>query len=140
MKEDQIKEMVYKNYRNGFHCAEAIANTIHELFPEKSGSVCKVASGFCGGIGRCRQDVCGALSGGIIALGSVYGREKGGEDISKVVFLSAEIRRLFVEKFKTTVCKDIIDDLENIPDCADCKDVTAKTTWFLYKLISNDMD
>ena len=77
MKEEKIKEIVYRNYNDGFHCAEAIANTIKELFPKKSDISCNAASGFCGGIGGCKQDVCGALSGGIVALGFIYGRQKG---------------------------------------------------------------
>ncbi len=139
MKKDEIKKIVYKYYQNEFHCAESIVNTIHELFPEKSGKVCKAASGFCGGIGGCHQDICGALSGGIIALGSIYGREEGGADISKLVFLSVELRRLFIEEFKTTVCKDVIENLKNIPECKDCKDVTAKTAWLLYTLLKTDL-
>ena len=127
MKNDKIKEIVYNNYNKGFHCAEAIANTIQELFPERSGSVCKTASGFCGGIGRCRQDICGALVGGIISLGSICGREEGGEDISKLVFLSVKLRQSFIKEFKTTVCKDVIENMEKKPEYNDCKDVTAKT-------------
>ena len=78
MDNHEIKEIVYKNYENEFHCAEAIVNTIASLFPGKSNLSCRVASGFCGGIGRCKKDVCGALSGGIIALGAIFGRDEGG--------------------------------------------------------------
>ena len=138
MTEEKIKEIVYGNYNDGFHCAESIANTINELFPEKSDALCKATSGFCGGIGECKQDVCGALSGGIIALGSIYGRQKGGQDISKLVSLSSELRQLFIKEFKTTVCKDVIVNLEQMEAYESCKDLTAKTTWFLYNLIKNN--
>jgi C_GCAxxG_C_C family probable redox protein len=138
MKEENIKKMVYRNYNEGFHCAESIANTINELFPEKSDISCNAASGFCGGIGGCKQDICGALSGGIISLGLIYGRQKGGTDISKLISLSAELRQLFIEKFKTTVCKDVIENLKDMQDYNDCKDLTAKTTWMLYNLIKNN--
>jgi C_GCAxxG_C_C family probable redox protein len=138
MKEENINEMVYRNYYEGFHCAESIANTINELFPNESDISCNAASGFCGGIGGCKQDVCGALSGGIIALGLIYGRQKGGTDISKLISLSAELRHLFIEKFRTTVCKDVIENLKDMKNYNDCKDLTAKTTWMLYNLIKND--
>ena len=140
MKEEKIKEIICKHYNNGFHCAESIANTVHELFPTKSGLNCKVTSGFCGGIGRCKQDICGALAGGIIALGSIYGRENGGDDISKLIFLSVELRQLFIEEFKTTACKDVIENLKNKPEYNDCKDVTAKTAWLLYNLVKKDLE
>ena len=138
MKEEKIKEIVYSNYNDGFHCAEAIANTIKELFPKKSDISCNAASGFCGGIGGCKQDVCGALSGGIVALGFIYGRQKGEINISKLVSLSAEFRQLFINEYKTTVCMDVIKNLENMTEYNGCKDLTAKTTWILYNLIKNN--
>ena len=138
MEEQKIKEIIFKHYKNGFHCAEAIVNTIHELVPAESESSCKVASGFCGGIGKCHQDICGALSGGIIALGSIYGREKGGEDINKLVFLASELRQSFLDEFKSTVCKNVIENIENSEEYNSCQDVTAKTAILLYKLIENN--
>lgn len=135
MKEEKIKEIVYRNYNDGFHCAEAIANTIKELFPKKSDISCNAASGFCGGIGGCKQDVCGALSGGIVALGFIYGRQKGEINISKLVSISAEFRQSFITKYKTTVCMDVIKNLENMTEYNGCRDLTAKTTWILYNLI-----
>jgi len=138
MKEEKIKELIYRNYDNGFHCAEAIVNTINELFPGKSNIQCNAASGFCGGIGGCKQDVCGALTGGVVALGFIYGRQKGSTDISKLVSLSAELRQLFITEFKTTVCMDIIENLENMIEYNDCKDLTAKASWILYNLIKNN--
>ncbi|MGD1046924.1 MAG: C-GCAxxG-C-C family protein [Bacteroidota bacterium] len=138
MEEQKIKDTVAHYYRNGFHCAEAIVNSIQELVPTGNKSSCKVASGFCGGIGKCKQDICGALSGGIIVLGSFYGREKGGEDINKLVFLAAELRRLFLDEFKSTVCKNVIENIENREEYKNCQDVTAKTTVLLYHLICNN--
>jgi len=140
MNEKQIKEMVLKNYEEGYHCAEAIYNTIYSLFGEDKTSACETASGFCGGIGGCKEDVCGALSGGIIALGALYGRKKGGEDISRLVSLSAELRQRFVMVFKTTVCRDVIDNLDTMPEYDGCRDLTAKVTWMLYNLIRQERD
>lgn len=138
MEEQKIKEIVYKHYKNGFHCAEAIMNTIQELFSMSDNSSCKFASGFCGGIGKCHQDVCGALAGGVIALGSIYGRETGGDDINKLVFLSAELRQEFLNEFKSTVCKNVIENIKNREEYENCQDVTAKTTVLLSNLIINN--
>lgn len=140
MEEATIKEIVNKYYAEGFHCAEAIANTIHEIYPEKLGYICKVTSGFCGGVGECKQDICGALSGGIIALGGIYGREKGGNDISKLVFLSLELRRLFIEEFTSTACNKVVENIKNKTEYNSCRDVTVKTTGLLLELIKTDLE
>lgn len=138
MEEQKIKEIVYKYYRKGFHCAEAIVCSLQEIFVTKNKPSCKVASGFCGGIGKCKQDVCGALSGGIISLGTIYGREKGGDDINKLVYLAAELRQSFLNEFKSTVCKDVIDNINNRDDYNNCQDVTAKTAILLRNLIEKN--
>jgi C_GCAxxG_C_C family probable redox protein len=137
MKEEKIKEIVYRNYEEGFHCAESIANTINEIFSGKPELNCNAASGFCGGIGGCKEDVCGALSGGIIALGLKHGRRTGKEDISNLKSMSAELRQLFIQKFKTTVCKDVITNMQQMKGFESCKDVTVYTTISLYNLIKN---
>ncbi len=139
MEKEKIKEIVYGNYAKGFHCAEAIVNTIHELFPDCSEYGCKTASGFCGGIGKCKQDICGALSGGVIALGAMFGRNEGDRDISKLVFLSAKFRRSFAEEFSSTVCKDVVENIANRPEYEACKDVTVKASLWLYDLIKDEL-
>jgi C_GCAxxG_C_C family probable redox protein len=135
MEEQQIKEKVYRYYSEGYHCAEAIIKAIEELHPSEKQLPCRVASGFCGGIGKCHQDVCGALTGGLMALGNLYGRDQGGNDISEVVFLSSELRRLFLERFGSTVCYHILENIKGMPQMQNCKDVTAEATILLHKLL-----
>ena len=137
MTEQKITEIVYRNYEDGFHCAESIANTINELFPDKSLNLCKAASGFCGGIGGCKQEVCGALSGGIIALGSIYGRQEGAGDNSGLVALSAKFCQIFIAEFGATVCQNVIENLKDLEGLENCKDLTAKASWLLYNIIEN---
>jgi C_GCAxxG_C_C family probable redox protein len=137
MTEHEVREIVLKYYGRGFHCAESIALTVRELYPELCGPVDRVASGFCGGIGRCHEDVCGALSGGVIGLGSMFGRDEGGGNIDRLVALSAELRRRFVAEFGTTVCKDVIENSKKKPGFNDCKDVTARTAWLLHDLVKD---
>jgi len=140
MNETRIKEIVHRNFNEGFHCAESIANTMAELFPNQTENVCKMTSGFCGGIGKCKEDICGALSGSIIVLGSMYGREKGGEDISKLVSLSAELRNQFINEFDSTVCKEAIKNIEGRAEYGGCNDLTAKAAWMLHNLITKEQD
>jgi C_GCAxxG_C_C family probable redox protein len=138
MEKQKITEMVYNNYEKKFHCAEAIVNTFRELYPHESAPTCKVASGFCGGIGECGQDICGALSGGIIALGSIYGRDTGGEDISQLVALSDALRQLFIKEFTSTVCKNVKENISSRIEYEGCRDVTVKTATLLNNLLMNN--
>ncbi len=56
----------------------------------------KVATGFGGGISR-RGDICGALTGGIMALGVTFGRDKEGQGDADFTY---EKSRQLIDEFK----------------------------------------
>ncbi|MBP1890412.1 C_GCAxxG_C_C family probable redox protein [Clostridium moniliforme] len=103
----RIRETAEKYYRDGdFFCSEAIVKTLKDEFmPELSDDVVKMASGFPVGIGR-TGCTCGALTGGILVLGMIFGRsEARGQESAKVLELSKELHDKFVEMNKCTCCR-----------------------------------
>lgn len=68
----------------------------------------RVASGFGGGIARTGQ-VCGAISGALMAIGWARGRDVPDEPVDNVYDVGAELVREFTSKFGTTSCKMLID-------------------------------
>ncbi|MDQ0150748.1 C-GCAxxG-C-C family (seleno)protein [Eubacterium multiforme] len=102
-----IRETAEKYYRDGdFFCSEAIVKTLKDEFmKELSDDVVKMASGFPVGIGRAGC-TCGALTGGILVLGMIFGRsEARGEESAKVLELSKELYDKFIDMNKCTCCK-----------------------------------
>ncbi|MBP7461491.1 MAG: C_GCAxxG_C_C family protein [Candidatus Delongbacteria bacterium] len=138
MDERTIREMVVKNYEQGFHCAESILNTICELNSKDPAPFTRVVSGLRGGVGKCRQDICGALSGGAVVLGVLYGRDQGGENIDRMVEMTAEFRQRFIREFTTTVCQKVIENWQARPEYQSCRDVTAKASQILQNLIEEN--
>lgn len=69
--EDEAKRL----FDNGFNCAESVLlATSHEKFAQSIGGIIpRIATGFGGGIAR-NGDVCGALTGGVMAIGLALGR------------------------------------------------------------------
>jgi C_GCAxxG_C_C family probable redox protein len=59
-----------------FQCAGAVVSRIERRLDLDLSSLLEVTGGFTGGIGF-QGDVCGALMGGVLALGVVYGSELG---------------------------------------------------------------
>jgi hypothetical protein len=75
MENKEIKKTVYGHYESGFHCAEVITKTVLEMFSGKPRpEATKAASVFGGGIGGSTEELCGAFTGGVIALGYLMGR------------------------------------------------------------------
>lgn len=126
MLEGKAEERAFEYFKSGFHCAESISKAIVELHAAGSSSeVPKVASGFGGGIGGTHEDVCGALTGGIIAIGYLLGRMEPGKDIQNAREIASEFRRRFVEAFGSSNCQAILDRLSKREDGFDCKKLTA---------------
>ena len=88
-------------YRSGkYHCAEAVLESIRRNFsPETPESVVGTVSGFGGGSGA--GCICGAVSGGTVALGLVC------KDKKKTAQLTKELHIWFKEKYGVTCCKII---------------------------------
>ncbi len=69
--------------RGEFFCSEAVVQTINNLLGKPyDDNIVKMASGFPIGMGK-SGCLCGAVSGGQMALGMVYGRVHGGESMDE---------------------------------------------------------
>ena len=66
-----------------------------------------IATGFCGGMSR-TAGLCGALVGGIMALGILYGRKSSEDSHKKVYTLSERLVRDFEEHLGSRNCSDIL--------------------------------
>jgi len=88
-------------YRSGkYHCAEAVMEAVRRHFaPDVSEAVVGTVSGFGGGSNS--GCICGAVSGGTVALGLVL------QDKKATTHLTKELHIWFKEKYSVTCCKVI---------------------------------
>ncbi len=104
----QIKEKTAQKalfyWENGFHCAEAVAAAVLEGLKQDPGQAVAHATAFGGGFGRSFDEACGALSGALIVIGHLYGRQNLGKDWDIPAGLAQEIRQQFLDTFETTHC------------------------------------
>src|SRR5699024_2596195 len=93
--------------RGEFFCSESVVQTINNLlgkpYDEK---IVKMASGFPIGIGK-SGCLCGAVSGGEMALGMVYGRVHGEEMNEKMFPMAAGLHDYIKDMYKSTCCRVI---------------------------------
>ncbi|MFZ5644917.1 MAG: C-GCAxxG-C-C family protein [Bacillota bacterium] len=61
--------------KNGFLCSQAVFSTLGEQLGIDRSQAIKLATGFGAGISG-RGEICGAVSGGIMALGLKYGNDE----------------------------------------------------------------
>lgn len=106
----KVKKDAEDLFRGGFFCSEAVMSSIRTNFeldiPEL---VVSMASGFPVGIGRSKC-LCGAVSGGVMALGLFFGRTKQGDPkVEKNLEVAKELHDYFKEaNGKNALCCRIL--------------------------------
>jgi C_GCAxxG_C_C family probable redox protein len=97
-------EQLYLN--RDYYCSEAIMFIIHKHFaPDMPEQAIAMASGFPVGIGG-SMCICGAVSGGVMALGYFFGRVNPKDaKVQKAMALSKELHDYFQSKYKVLCCR-----------------------------------
>jgi C_GCAxxG_C_C family probable redox protein len=104
------EEEAKRNFNSGYNCAESVLLTTsrrlgHSIRNSES-CIPRIATGFGGGIGR-NGDVCGALSGGIIAISLALGRDNGEQSRDPCYAAADRFYTDFVEKFGSCRCREL---------------------------------
>jgi C_GCAxxG_C_C family probable redox protein len=93
-------------FSQSFNCSQAVFSAFAARFGMDEKTALKLASPFGGGVAR-RAEMCGALSGGLLALGLANGAETpAGKD--EIYRLSQEFLQRFEAKHGTLLCRDLI--------------------------------
>lgn len=103
-------EKTGKLHEEGFNCSESVLLSLVSEWGIRSELIPRIATGFGGGMGR-QGYVCGALAGGIMAIGLKYGRDKG-SDVPARDKSYATVRELFKkfrEEFGNIDCRKLTD-------------------------------
>ena len=92
-------------------CPQCTMAGIFEALGIDNPDVFKAATGFADGVGLTGDGHCGALSGGVMAISYIFGRNKEDfGDMTKLVkanFLSKDLHDRFIEKYGTCRCYDL---------------------------------
>jgi C_GCAxxG_C_C family probable redox protein len=113
---DKIKQafdLGFKYEKEYYGCAQCVLLAIQDTFSLENEDVFKSASGLAAGIGL-MGSVCGALTGGVMALSLKYGRDlkafKAGDPEGKRLTAYEKARMLykrFEDEYGSIICKDI---------------------------------
>ena len=119
-----IKEKAGQLFDNGFNCAQSV---LQATCPEVGKDLNTVAAAFGGGIGNSKC-LCGAVSGGVMALG-LQGKGKR----------SAEVVTEFKKRNRTTCCKALSAPFVwmSTEHSDNCRRLTVETAEHIDKILNN---
>lgn len=143
-----LAEKAVERFNKGYNCAQSVLLTMFEYWNGDSELIPKIATGFGGGIGRCGS-VCGALAGGVMALGIRYGtNEPSVEKRLKTYELSQKLYKRFEKNHGSVLCQQLIGyDLSNPKELEKarkanvfeekCVNFVGKTVESILELVTN---
>jgi len=95
------KEKASELHGKGFNCAQSVLLSMSDVTGLDEKTAAAVACGF--GLGAGCRELCGALSGAVMAAGLKY----GAENRARVNAADREIVAAFREKFGAVRCEDL---------------------------------
>lgn len=134
----EARERAEGLYRNGdYLCSEAVFTVVNDYLGQPiPAEAVKLASGFPVGMGTAGC-ACGALSGGIMALGLKFGRTEPRAEMPDMFRVSKELHDEFKKKLRSTCCRALIKKFEfGGPDHLNqCIYITGQVTEMVMKKI-----
>ncbi|MGL5314011.1 MAG: C-GCAxxG-C-C family protein [Peptostreptococcaceae bacterium] len=140
---DEVRAIAEGYFQRGeFFCSEAVVKTINDLLDNPfSDDITKLASGFPIGIGK-SGCLCGAVSGGVMALGMTYGRCHGEAMNDEMFKHSSDLHDHIKGLYRSTCCRVMVKDFPEFQSPerkAHCIKITGEVAAFITeKLIDNN--
>lgn len=103
---DDVSRRSGELFQGGLYCAESVLLAIAESKGFQSDLIPKIATGFCGGVSR-TCGMCGAVSGGIMAIGLAKGRSSGTESVLPSYRAVQRLLEGFEAQFGSINCREL---------------------------------
>ena len=109
-------DLAVQRFADGYSCSQAVFSTFAPRLGVEDDVAMKLASAFGGGIGR-RGEVCGAVTGALMALGLARGHADNAEESKTVTYAVVdEFLRRFGELHGAVVCRTLIGHSISTPE------------------------
>lgn len=106
MYRDEVVDLAKSYAAKGFLCSESVLLAVSDYLESRNELIPKIASGFGAGMGG-RGLICGALSGGIMALGLKFGRTNVEKQEITPYWFALELLDQFERKFGYLTCREL---------------------------------
>lgn len=106
-KKEKAVEASIACFDTGFGCAESVLIAIAQYKDIHSELIPRIATGFCGGLAR-TNGMCGAVTGGVLAINLVLGRDQADQDKDANYEAIQKFMGNFMKRFEDVSCPALI--------------------------------
>ncbi len=106
-------QMALQKFLEGYNCAQSVFYAFSEDLQISNDMAFRLACGFGAGMAR-KQEVCGAVSGGIIVIGARYGRgEKEDRMVTEQTYIKIrDLMDRFESRHGTFTCSRLLNNCD----------------------------
>ncbi|MEM4729566.1 MAG: C-GCAxxG-C-C family protein [Thermoplasmata archaeon] len=106
---EELVGLAGKNFEELLNCAESVTKAVAEHFSVGEGCFPRAATPFGGGMAR-TGGPCGAVSGALMGIGLLFGRDAGGDHrhIDRVYAMVQDFTSEFTKRFGSTLCSGLL--------------------------------
>ena len=103
------EQLATQYFLDGYNCSQAVFLAFAPELGMDRDAAARLSSPFGGGMGRLRE-VCGAVSGMLMAAGALYGYDTPGDDTvtGELYTLVQELAGQFKAEFGTMICRELL--------------------------------
>jgi C_GCAxxG_C_C family probable redox protein len=120
---------------DGWHCSEAMIVGVGQLLTPVHPQVLKASNGFRGGIGSSKEELCGALSGGVMVISLLHGRTDARTNDDRGKELCVEYLHRFNEEFGCVKCSELKANWVGKPGQEKCVQLVEKAAGILLEVL-----
>ena len=96
----------------------------------------RMATGLAGGVGDTQQEMCGALSGGVLVIGGLFGRGSLDEDDWQALTLATRYRERFLAELGATQCARLRERVHAPGGLGSCALLVERAAAMLLELLA----
>lgn len=134
---DEVEFAAAGYYESGYWCGESVLKAVNEaLGTPMPPDTCRMASGFCEGLGGSRC-LCGALAGGVMATGLFAGRISPSDAWEPSYEAAAELRRRWIADQQAETCDEVatrLGGMESPQRWAHCALLVGRTARWVIEI------
>lgn len=134
---ENVIKKAHEEYMRGGHCSEVIFKYVTAArSADFDQNLARIANPFGGGMADC-GDTCGALIGGLMVIGYIYGRRNLSEDQTLSWQLSRAYHEGFRQEFGDTTCYGIRGKVFNRETHIRCSRTVRRSIQLLWRILDS---